>query len=251
MKLRFIPSLLIENRLAYVSSRFEETSYVGDPFIILNTLSSYAVDEVLLVDIGAGRRQSIDVSFLKSVRTIADFPVSYAGGIRTNNHIDDVFSSGIDKIFLSASNENLSSLASYGSSAYGKQSIGLSVDYVRRLTEFYLYCPYVRQASNESVFQLFSRLNQFDFSDIILTDVESTGTSSGINLDILRVTHHHNFHNPIILSGGLSYYDSRQFELPRLNYPSLSGISAASSVFLQDMSFGSTLISYLRHQKYS
>jgi cyclase len=247
MKQRLIPSLLLRSRLAFVSRRFNEYEYVGDPINILNILSSCCVDEVFIVDRTASLSGRIDQGFLERLRSVSDFPLSYAGGIRKTAQVDQVFRAGFDKIFLSACNLDLLRLAQYTHMKYGSQALGLSLDYSGDSKQRNVYNPYTRLLTEHSLLNYLMEIPVELFSDVLLTAVTSTGLSCGIDIDLLDSVANTRLRNPILLAGGLVHYSSSLItDLIRRN-PHFSGISASTSIFLQNYIFGSALVSLKRH----
>jgi len=248
MKQRLISTILLRDRLAYVSRRFGEYHYVGDPVNILNILSAYCVDEVMIVDTSASRSNHIDRFFLEKLRSVSDFPLAYAGGLREESQIDIVFRTGFDKIFLSACNSDLVRLAEYTQQMYGSQALGLSLDYSFDSQERIVFNPYSRKPTKHALMAYLLSLPAEVFSDILLTSVLLNGTSSGIDVDVLHLLASSGLRNPILLSGGLKHFSpSLAARLIEKN-PHFSGVAASTSIFLQNYSYGSALVSLKRHE---
>ena len=90
--MRVIASLLVKNRLAYVSDSFRRLHYVGDPLVTARILSSSLIDELMIIDLSASQNNKIDSYLISSLRSICDYPLSYSGGIRSTSSIDNLFS---------------------------------------------------------------------------------------------------------------------------------------------------------------
>ena len=248
MKQRLIPSVLLKHRLAFVSRRFEGFDYVGDPINILNILSACCVHEVLIVDKTASLSGQIDQLFLQKLRSVSDFPLAYAGGIRSSSQIDIVFRAGFDKIFLSACNSELIQLAEYTLNKYGSQALGLSLDYSFIYQGRNVYNPYSRKVTQLSVVEYLEDVPLELFSDVLLTSILSTGMSTGIDIDVLDSISSIRVRNPILLSGGLVRYSNSLASSLVKRCPQFSGITASTSIFLQNYCFGSALVSLKRHE---
>jgi cyclase len=245
--MRIIPAILVTNRQAYVSNGFRSYCYVGDPLNILSILSDASVDEVGIVDLGASRSNKIDESFLRGLRSLADFPLTYSGGIRNKANVERAFSAGFDRVLISASNRNALDLASVVSRTYGKQAVGISVDYIEDNNDRFLFNPYTRVATDQ---RLSDFLHKSDFSmasDILLTNTTRTGTAAGFDTDVLSLETLKAISNPLVLSGGGTKFTSRanlsnDLLLKNRNGSRISGICVATSVFLQTLGFGSALV---------
>ncbi len=243
---RLIATLLLRNSLAFVSNQFNSYEYVGDPIVILNILSGFMVDEVIVIDLDASSSGALNKRLLQSLRSIADYPLSYAGGLRDQNNIDSIFQLGYDKIFLSLFNPSLNNLASYASAKSGIQSIALSIDYTLTInSERFLFNPYDRLTKGYlNDFPSIARLDYF--SDILLTNTTLTGTKTSIDHHVLSDRTIKAIDNPIILSGGLKNEGMATIHSCALINSNFSGIAAGSSIFLQTGP-GSALVSLLCH----
>jgi imidazole glycerol phosphate synthase subunit HisF len=174
--------------------------------------------------------------------------LAYCGGIREFSQINDIFATGFDKIFLSASNPKLACLANYTNAKYGAQALGLSLDYCKSSRLRLLYNPYTRASSENTLLLSLQQIPIYLFSDLMLTCVTTTGSSSGVDLDVLEELSRVVISNPLILSGGLYQYNREYFNSLTSKYKCLSGISASTSIFLQTRSFGSALVCLKRHE---
>ena len=103
---RLIAAVLIRESLGYVSHKYCGYEYIGDPINCLSILSGYQVDEVLVVDLTASYSGKINSNILKRLR-LADYPLSYTGGIRDSDKFQQVMDEGFDKIYLNSNNCNV------------------------------------------------------------------------------------------------------------------------------------------------
>ena len=238
--LRQIASILIYKKLAFLSFNFREYEYLGDPLIILFILSNLSVDEVSIVDLDASKTGKLNKYLLQSMRSVADFPLSYAGGIRSTSHIDQIFAFGYDRIVLSCRNSNLIDLLTFINQKYGRQSVSVSIDYSEIGLERYIFDPYIRKPTTFTIQEALSYLPLHLIADIILTSVSRT--VSGLDLKVFNILSKYDFSNPVVLSGGLA--SSPPEPLPELKH--FSGIMSSTSMFLQSQCRGSALVSLPR-----
>ncbi len=235
-KSRIIVSLFIRNKLAYLSSSFNKLIYVGDPLTIIQILSKNNIDELLLIDLSSSESGAIDTSILRSIRYLADFPVSYSGGLNNCTNISKVFRLGFDKVFLNPFSADLNDLQEYVCKFFGKQSSALSVPYIYNLRGLpVLYNSAERRASDLSLTPFLHSINLNFISDILLTNVNSTGKTNGADYKIIHSLPAAKFSNPVILSGGVNMQDIQNINLSdnvNLRY----SLAASSLYFLQNPS---------------
>ena len=243
---RLIATLLIINGLAYISYGYSSYEYVGDPINILNLLSGFDVDEVLIVDLSASSSHQLNIRLLSKLRAVADFPLAYAGGIKSAIHADCIMQLGFDKIFLAACNPSLPTLLKQISECYGIQALGLSVDYAIDNNKRYIYNPYIRRNSQLSLSSFLGSLQVNLLSDLLFSCVDRAGHKTGLDLSILQEDYICVIDNPILLSGGLHSQGSQLLKNVNELYPGVAGFVASSSIFLQSGS-SSALVCLERH----
>jgi cyclase len=243
---RLIATLLIIDGLAHISYGYTSYEYVGDPINILNLLSGFGVDEVLVVDLSASRTHRLNIQLLTKLRAVADFPLSYAGGIRSTMDADLIMRLGFDKIFLSACNPNLSTLLNQVSESYGIQALALSIDYFIASDRRYLYNPYTRSKTQTTLHSFLDSLQVNLMSDLLFSFVDRAGSRMGVDQDILHEAYIATLSNPIVLAGGLSAKGNQLLHRLTELHPCVAGLAASSSIFLQS-GCSSALVCLERH----
>jgi len=243
---RLIASILVIERLAYISYGYREYEYVGDPLNILSILSGFNVDEVLIVDISASARRAIDVGLLRCLRSVADFPLTYAGGLGSLSNAQCVMELGYDKLMLSLCNKELSSILPTLSSMYGEQALALSIDYGFTYGKRYLFNPYSRELTNILISYSLIEVHASMVSDLVLSCVDIAGKKIGLDRKILQETFLTKLDNPLVLAGGLEDLHKEDLEQLSDYNSNFAGIAASSSIFLQS-GRGSALVCLRRH----
>jgi cyclase len=243
---RLIASLLLINNLAHISYEYTNYEYVGDPINIINLLSGFNVDEVLIIDLSASQSGNLSLSLLSRLRALADFPLSYAGGIRSFNQACQVMNIGFDKLLFSISNPLISDLCPRLASRYGNQSLALSIDYISLDIQRYVYNPYSRRKTSITIDEILSRNNLAYVSDLLLSSVDRAGRQCGVDHTVLQEPYIACIDNPIVLAGGLLNLQSLTVCSLLKTHPSFAGIAASSSIFLQSGP-SSSLVCLERH----
>lgn len=239
---RKVASVLIRGRLAYLSRSFSTYEYLGDPLIILYILSSLDIDEVCIIDLDASKSGILNTYLLKSLRSIADYPLSYAGGVRSITTVEKIFSYGYDRIVFCSQNKYLSGLVDFANQKYGKQAIAITIDYLEFENQRYIYCPYSRLKLATLLQDHIRTLPLQKTSDVIFTSVSRTGTTDGLDFDLLKTSSVSSLDNPVLLSGGLGNAVNRPLDSAK----GFSGFYSSTSMFLQSLSKGSVMVSYNR-----
>jgi cyclase len=130
--LRIIPCLLLHQGGLVKTKRFKDPIYVGDPINAVKIFSDKCADELIIIDIDAtaeGREPKVD--FLRDICSQAFMPVCYGGGVKSLQQMERLFHAGIEKISLSSAALQTPSLLREASSAFGSQSVVVTID-IRR-----------------------------------------------------------------------------------------------------------------------
>lgn len=225
LKKRIIPVVQLLGNSVVKSIKFENPRQVGDATATVKVFSSRAVDELVLIDIGASKTsKSPDFDFISRTAKNCFMPLTIGGGINSFDHAARIFDAGADKLLIGSllheDPAHVEKVASY----YGSQSIVASLD-----------CKYVgdafitfsRSGSRQSVklSEMINRAHDVGVGEICVTNIEHEGVMKGYSLPLLNEVL--NLTNlPVVINGGAGcHYDFS--EVLRNG----ASAAAASSVF--------------------
>lgn len=122
---RIIPTLLIDANGRLVKTvKFGKRTYIGDPINAVKIFNNKEVDELVLLDIDASRKgYQPNYAHIEDIVGEAFMPVAYGGGLRTMEHIEKAYQSGIEKIILSSSLLDGNKLIHDAAARWGMQAI--------------------------------------------------------------------------------------------------------------------------------
>lgn len=101
---RIIPCLLWRGRGLYKSRRFANHVYVGDPVNVVRIFNEKAVDELILLDIEATKKNYAPrEAEIEEIVSEAFVPICYGGGIRRAEEVTTLMRIGIEKVALNTS----------------------------------------------------------------------------------------------------------------------------------------------------
>lgn len=122
---RVIPTLLIDADGRLVKTvKFGKRDYIGDPINAVKIFNNKAVDELVLLDIDASRKDyDPKYTHIEEIVSEAFMPVAYGGGLRTMAQIERVYETGIEKVILSSSLLDGPELIREASARWGAQAI--------------------------------------------------------------------------------------------------------------------------------
>ena len=197
---------------------------------MLNLLSGFGVDEAVIFDLSASKNERVDCYMLEALRCVADYPLTYGGGIVDASVGKWVMKEGWDKLLLNGKIEERWKLATVLSQVYGRQAIAMSIDYNEELNERSITLDSREKVKLSCLLQ---RLPLADICELLLTSSRRVGKSIGLDNSILVHKMWEGVRNPLILSGGCrdmcDIADANKID----KYKMLSGVAISRCMFMQ------------------
>ena len=138
---RLIPVLLLKDGLIVRSQTFSVHQVIGNPMSTVARLSDWNVDELIILDIGSGgpsdlRRDDLHQAYLgtstidvlSEISKVCFMPLTFGGGIRNLQDIEDRLINGADKITLNTEAVRNPAFISEAARRFGEQCIVVSID---------------------------------------------------------------------------------------------------------------------------
>ncbi len=202
---RIIPVLLLKNRGLYKGIKFRDHKYVGDPINIVKIFNDKEVDELVILDIEAGKlkNKTIDFEYLKEVVTEAFMPIGYGGGISSIDDAKKLFKIGIEKIILNTNAvlnfQLVKDLVQY----FGSQSIVFSLDVKRTILGYRCFIKSGQVKTDYEPVKLAKIMEDLGVGEIMLNDIDKDGTLMGYSLELIEKVAKY-LSIPLIACGGAS-----------------------------------------------
>jgi cyclase len=216
---RVIPCLLLRNGGLVKTQKFSEPKYVGDPINAVRIFNVKEVDELLVLDIDASKKNTEpDYSLIEQFAGESFMPVCYGGGIRTLDQARRVFSCGIEKISLQSALLKDFQLVSEVAQRYGNQAVVVSVDVKKTIVGGYkLYSAASGKTLEINYLDFICKAIEAGAGEILINAVDKDGTMSG--MDTVLIKHAASVCSvPLIAMGGVgSIADIREGVLAGAN----------------------------------
>ena len=238
---RYIPVLLLMDGGLYKTRKFKNPTYLGDPIYILKIFNDKQVDEIILLDIAAARRDSSpNIDLLKEIAGECFMPIAYGGGIQSVEQARDILSIGFEKVVVNSAAwtdpKLVPSLVKY----FGSSSIVASIDVKlnwRGREKVYIYSG--AKSIDLDPIEWARELSRRGVGEIIINSIDCDGEMCGYNLNLIsRVSQAVNV--PVVALGGAS----TQADLHRAISEAGASASAAGSMFVFQGKHRAVLISY-------
>lgn len=185
---RVLPVLLLQGGRLVKTMRFRKPRYVGDPINAVRIFNEKEVDELIVIDIDAGRAGgSIPLKLVTRIAGECFMPMTYGGGIRTLDQIAQIMAAGVEKVSINRAAVADRGFVARAAKRFGSQSIVVSIDVRRRLFGQYEICVDGgrRRAGLEPV-SLALELESEGAGEILLTSINQEGTMTGYDVDLVR-----------------------------------------------------------------
>jgi cyclase len=121
---RIIPCLLMGTSGLVKTRRFDKPKYLGDAVNTVRIFNDKQADEIILLDIVAGKeRRPIRFNLVEEIVNQAFMPVCYGGGVTTLDEVRRLLRLGVEKVALCTSALENPGLISEAAASFGNQAI--------------------------------------------------------------------------------------------------------------------------------
>jgi cyclase len=228
---RLIPVILVKQGIVVQSFNFEKHLPIGRPKFIVDYLSSWDSDEIIVLDISASKmRTNFNTDLINLLSKNTDIPLTIGGGVDSLKTAESYFKNGADKIainslFLNGDYSTINSI----SNEYGAQSLVLSLDFIKSKSgEYFLYDYRSSKCLQLNIIDVIKKINEdIDVGEILVNSVDRDGSKLGFDLDLIKQFNISN-QNPVLALGGANKVE-HFVEITELE--NVTGICAAN-VFL-------------------
>ncbi len=186
-RVRVIPLLLLADRGMVKTVRFGSARYLGDPINAVRIFNDKMADELILLDIEATSRGTIDFDWVEDIVSEAFMPVAYGGGIRSAVDIAELLARGVEKVVINTAAWQQPALISEAAARFGSQSIVVALDVKKDIWK--RRRVYVRGATvrtHRDPAEAAAVAEARGAGEIMITSVPHEGTFAGYDLPLLK-----------------------------------------------------------------
>lgn len=216
-KNRLVAIIFFKNGNIVQSKLFKQHKVVGDPYKIIDRLSSWNADEVVYLNIRPELsnigRQDKNIKYVSEFDKVIEFvgekafmPLTVGGGIRNIDDVSKYFKMGADKVSINSGIISNPDLIYRCSKIYGSQSIVASIDVKIDNNE---YCPFVNNGKKKLMFKLCDYIKKIEDSgagELLINNIDRDGMGNGYDLKLLKLIKKYT-NLPIIFTGGVGTFE--------------------------------------------
>lgn len=201
---RIIPVLLIQRGALVKTEKFSSPRYVGDPINAIKIFNEKEVDEIVVLDIDATKKnQSINFSLIRDLASECFMPLAYGGGIKTLNDIEQLIKSGVEKVIINSSALENPEFIAEAAKQFASSTIVVSMDVTQTIFGKHILYSASGKKINYGVTDYAKRLQDAGAGEILLQAVHRDGTGKGYDLKLISEISK-SVSVPVIACGGAS-----------------------------------------------
>lgn len=197
VKTRLIPVLNILNGHIVRSEDFSIHQKIGNVVDEAKRYNEWKVDELIFLDISREKHYDLgrDDHKTTSYSTLSDIlllisdisfmPLTFGGGIRNMEQVDELIRGGADKITLNTMAVEDPGFVKKVAEKYGSQAVVVSVDYKGRGTEAEVFIGYGQKSAGVQVCKWVKELEKLGAGEVFLNSIDRDGKGTGYDLETI------------------------------------------------------------------
>jgi len=187
LKKRIIPILLYANGRLVKSFKFDNFRDVGDPVRSSKVYSDQDADELIVLNVNRGFKDTKEFSeVISEISKVCFVPLTVGGGIKNIEDAKLLFNSGADKIALTTAPLMNISLVEKLSNLYGRQAIVVGVDLGLIAGEYKIHSNNGKVMHNYLIEDYIKRVIFSGAGELLLQVIDCDGAMSGYQLSCLN-----------------------------------------------------------------
>lgn len=202
---RIIPCLSIIGEDLVKTTKFKNPRYLGDPVNAVKIFNDKGVDELCVLDIRASsEKQAPNMDFIRDIASEAFMPLSYGGGIKTLQQVEEIFHMGYEKVIINTAFYDNPNFIKEAARLAGSQSIVVSID-VRNefLGKRVCYKEDGKVKTGKDPIEMAKYAESLGAGEILLNSITNDGMMQGYDLKMIKAVSDA-VTIPVIACGGAS-----------------------------------------------
>lgn len=205
---RIIPCLDVRDGQVVKGVQFKNHEIIGDIVPLAKRYADEGADELVFYDISAsatGKR--VDKSWVEKIAEVIDIPFCVAGGIKTIEDAQEIFTFGADKISINSPALQDPSLISRLADKFGVQAVVIGIDsWFDQANNQYLVYQFTGSektitSAGKFTFEWIEQVQKLGAGEIVLNMMNQDGVRQGY--DLIQLKQARDICNlPLIASGG-------------------------------------------------
>ncbi len=236
---RIIPVLLIQQGALVKTEKFSSPRYVGDPINAIKIFNEKEVDEIVVLDIDASKKnQKINFDLIRDLASECFMPLAYGGGIKILNDIEQLIKTGVEKVIINSTALENPEFISSAAKEFASSTIVASVDVTQNFFGKYILYSASGKRNTYGVTDYVKQLENAGAGEILLQAVHHDGTGKGYDQKLISKLSK-SVSIPMIACGGASSVEDLRSAIN-----SGASAAAAGSIFVFTGKHKAVMISF-------
>jgi imidazole glycerol-phosphate synthase subunit HisF len=240
LKNRIIPFLLFDkNGDCVKTTQFQNRNYIGDILNNIRIFNEKNVDELAIFDLDAANINSrINYNLLEKIASISRMPLTYGGGVKDIDSMNQIIKLGIEKVCINTSSLADKYIISKAAQKIGSQSISVCINY-KKIGNKYFIVKNSGIIVDQKIEDYLDQIQKNGVGEIILNSFNDDGKMQGYDLNFVKNISQF-ISRPFINVGGCSNLN----DIRKLFEASPYVAAGCSSLFVYKGIYKAVLISY-------
>lgn len=202
LQMKALPSSPSAKMVLVTTIQFRESIVIGDPVSQAKIYEAQAADELIFLDLDAGKDQRKTMTnVVEDAAEQIFMPFTVGGGVRTIEDFHCLLSSGADKVSINTAAVENPKLITEASEIYGSQCVVLSIDYRGNGSDCSVWIRDGKVKTGLDPVQWARQGEELGAGEILLTSIDRDGMRSGLDIETIRRVAD-SVSIPVIASGG-------------------------------------------------
>jgi len=226
---RIIPVLLLKNNVLYKSTQFKDFNYIGDAINAVKIFNDLNADELVFLDIMAtNEKRLISLDFVKKVGEEANMPFAVGGGIRTIQNIQEIISTGAEKVIIGSYAAKKPDFIKQASEEFGSSTIVVCMDVKKNLWgKQRVWIKNGKESTNYTPLEFAKLMEEKGAGELIVQSIQRDGTMKGYDLELIKMIAE-SVNIPVVALGGAA----KLSDLKQAHREAFANGLAAGSIFV-------------------
>ena len=201
---RIIPCLLVQDKGLVKTINFKNPKYIGDPINAVRIFNEKEVDELMVVDIDATKKnREPDYQMIKFLAAECRMPLCYGGGIKTIEQAQIIFGLGVEKIALSSIAVEKPELINKIANIVGNQSVVIVIDVLKNAFsgKYEIYTNNGLKPTGLNPCDFAERAEKLGAGEIVINSIDNDGIMKGYDLSLVNIVRK-SINLPLTILGG-------------------------------------------------
>jgi cyclase len=180
--------LLLDKGRLVKTVGFRRPSYIGDPCNTVRIFNELEVDELILLDIRAGRHGgTLNWQLISDISSECFMPMTYGGGVTSVEMARRLFATGVEKVSVNSAALQSPELIERLAGTFGSQAVVVSIDAKRnRGGEAIVHGSGGRMKTRLTAGTWAKQVVDAGAGEILLTSIDREGSWGGFDLRLVE-----------------------------------------------------------------